>query len=317
MDELIDFLNNQYPYGPFTILSRMQTNGQRKAYCLEGPGGKLVAKVTDPGRAEGVVRADVRTPQYLSGQGFPAPRPLAARDGQLYLPFGDRFVYLYEYIEGGHPKPREVFYHRLGGLLGRLHSIAPDGQVPQSDYTPPNILADSRDMLKRAKSFLGDPGDLAPEALPKIVPELLEMIERFPSFEALPSGIIHTDPYLVNLIEAPGGELFLIDWEDGGISYPLLDVGYVLAHLCSFTARDRRIWDVPGPAEGIVSRPDWGRVFMAAYETARPLTSLERALLPDAVRLSFLAYMVEWGSDGLILDNYLRMKSFDHPGLYP
>jgi Ser/Thr protein kinase RdoA (MazF antagonist) len=292
----------------------MPTNGQRKAYCLVAPGGKLVAKVTDPGRHEAVVRADVGTPQYLSGQGFPVPRPVAARDGRLYLPFGDRFVYLYEYIEGSYPKPREVFYQRLGGLLGHLHSITPQGQVPPSDYTPPVILADAREMLLRSKTFLGDPGDLAPEMLPGIVPELLEMIDRFPSFEALPKGIIHTDPYFVNLIEAPDGSLSLIDWEDGGISYPLLDVGYVLAHLCSFTARDRKKWEVPGPEKGIAARPDWAQVFLEAYEAARPLSSLERTLLPDAVRLSFLAYMVEWGSDGLILDNYLRMKRLDFSG---
>lgn len=313
MPDLLAFLNDQYSAGPFTILSTMQTNGQRKAYCLEAPGGKLVAKLTDPGRSEAVVQADVGTPQYLCSQGFPAPRLLAARGGQRYLPFGDRFVYIYEYIEGVHPQPREDFYRQLGALLGRLHAVPQSGAVPRSGYIPSEILAESEAALRLVQSFVGDPGDLLPEMFPKIIPELLEIIDRFPSFSALPQGIIHTDPYLVNLIELPSGALHLIDWEDGGISYPLLDVGYVLAHLCSFSARDRKIWGVPGPAEGPLLRQDWVQVFLSSYNAVHPLTIAERDLLPDAVRLSFLAYMVDFDTGALILDNYLRMKLFDEP----
>jgi Ser/Thr protein kinase RdoA (MazF antagonist) len=311
MDSLLEFLNEHFSAGPFTLVCMLETNGQRKAYRLQAPGGWFVAKLTDPGRPEAVVRADVGTPVYLCAQGFPAPRPLAARNGQFYLPYGDRFVYLYEYIEGAHPTPREDFYHRLGALLGRLHAIPPAVEIPLSEYKPEQILAETRAALRQVKAFIGDPGDLSFEQQQAIVPELLDMIvdmiDRFPSFAALPRGIIHTDPYFVNLIETPGGALYLIDWEDGGISYPLLDVGYVLAHLCSFTARDRKVWGVPGPVEGLVSRPDWARAFLEAYEGARPLTQAERSLLPDAVRLSFLAYMVNWEGGELILDNYRRM----------
>ena len=308
---LPEFINENYPAGPFTIAATLETNGQRRAYRLEAPGGRFVVKLTDPGRPEEVVRADVGTPLYLSGQGFPAPRPLPARDGRMYLPYGDRFVYLYEFIEGEHPLPREDFYRRLGGLLATLHSLPVPGEAPKSGYVPREILAETRAMLLKVRSFVGDPGELTGEAQRAIVPELLEMIDRFPSFTGLPRGIIHSDPYFVNLIEAPGGELYLIDWEDGGVSYPLLDVGYVLAFLCSFTPRDRVQWGVPGPETGLVARPDWGEAFLSAYQAARPLTAEEQRLLPDAVRLSFLVYMVDWDGGELILDNYRRMKLFD------
>jgi homoserine kinase type II len=310
MPGLIEFLNDHYSAGPFTIAAVLETNGHRQAYRLEAPQGEYVVKLTDPGRPEDVVRADVGTPLHLCSQGFPAPRPLPSGDGRMYLPYGDRFVYIYRYIEGRHPAPWEGFYRRLGSLLAELHSIPPTAAIPGSGYAPGQILTETRAMLLRVKSFVGDPALLKPEEQRAIVPELLDVIDRFPSFENLPRGIIHTDPYFVNLLETPGGALYLIDWEDAGVSYPLLDVGYALAHLCSFTARDRGKWNVPGPPDGLVSRPDWARAFLDAYQAVRPLTQEESSLLPDAIRLSFLAYIVDWDEGALILDNYCRMKLY-------
>jgi thiamine kinase-like enzyme len=149
---------------------------------------------------------------------------------------------------------------------------------------------------------------LAPNARQAIFPELLEIIDQFPSFDRLPQAIIHTDPWLTNLIETPTGDLYLIDWEDGGVSYPLLDVGYVLSYMVTFTTRDRAMWGITGPSSGPDWHPDWGREFLAAYRTIRPLNAEEQRLLPDAIRMSFLEYIPNWGSTELIVDNYCRMK---------
>jgi hypothetical protein len=222
----------------------------------------------------------------------------------------------------------------LGGLLARLHSLPVGGEVPaassgaegrlavpESGYRPEQNLPGLRDALRQVDSFIGEAGPLTPREQRAIVPELLELIERFPSFDRLPRGIIHSDPYFVNLIETPAAssgveappavpanDLYLIDWEDGGVSYPLLDVGYVLAHLVTFTPRDRAVWGVPGPESGPNWRPDWGREFLDAYQAVRPLTAEEQRLLPDAIRLNFMEYIPNWGTSELILDNYLRMK---------
>jgi Ser/Thr protein kinase RdoA (MazF antagonist) len=165
------------------------------------------------------------------------------------------------------------------------------------------VLAGTRAAILRAEQ-----SPLLPADQRAVIPDLLRLIDNMPSFEDLPCGIIHTDPYLVNLIETPSGSLALIDWEDAGISYPLLDVAYGAAHLCTFTARDRRMWGVPGPDEGLLWRPDWGKIFLTAYEAVRPLTPAERNLLPDAVRFSFLCYIPMWGVDEIILENYQRMQ---------
>jgi Ser/Thr protein kinase RdoA (MazF antagonist) len=293
----LDFLNRHYA-GPFEIEARLETSGGREAYRVRGPGGRFAAKITAAGRPEATVHADAHTPYLLAAQGFPAPRVVESLDGRLYLPYNDRFIYLYAYIEGRHPYPNPDFYARLGTLMAQLHALPHEG-VPEASYRPPKELAAIRTALLAVK----------PPEQRALLPGLLEMIDTFPDFSSLPLGIIHTDPYFVNLIEAPDGTLYLIDWEDGGVSYPLLDVGYVLAHLCSFTPRDRSLWRVPGPETGILWRPEWGKIFLRSYEAVRPLSAAERALLRASALLNFLVYLPMWETDEIILENYQRLMA--------
>lgn len=301
-ESLTAFLDAHYDGGPFQVETTFATNGQRMAFQIQGARARTVVKLTDPGRRESTVATDTRTQAYLANMGFPAPRIAAARNGALYVPAdalgAGRFLYCYDFIPGAAPHPGDSFYRRLGQVLAQLHTLPWEGLVPISTYTPSAELPLVREMVAAA----GEPGQES------VTADLLGLIDRFPSFDDLPTGIIHTDPYFVNLLETPGGALYLIDWDDAGVSYPLLDVGYVLAHLCSFTARDRALWGVPGDPEGLLVRPDWAQTFLDAYQSVRPLTAPERQRLPDAVRLAFLVYSVDWGSHRLILDNYRRMK---------
>jgi len=298
---LAEFLRDHYNLGSVVVEERLETQGRRAAYRVRGADGQWAAKLTDPARSESSVRADTGALLYLAGQGFPAPRLLPARDGRLYLPYEDRCVYLYTYIEGGRPRPADGFYRRLGGLLARLHCLPVVDGIPRSDYRPEEMLPGVRQALAAVRQ----PDQLAAAA------ELLQMAEGFPSFADLPEGIQHSDPYFVNLIEDRQGQLHLIDWDDGGLAYPLLDAAYAVAHLCTFTARDRQKWGAPGPSEGLVWRPDWAAEFLGAYQAVRPLTRRERERFADAVRLSFLIYIPFGDERGLIMENYQRLKMVD------
>lgn len=300
---LAAFLDAHYDGGPFQIERAFATNGQRMAFLARGTQARYVVKVSDPDRRETTVATDTRTQAYLAGVGFPAPRPQPARSGALYLPYDalpgeGRFLYLYDYIPGGPPQPADRFYRRLGQMLAQLHSLPWEGLAPISPYRPEVELPLVRERL----------AGLDDSAQAEVIADLLEIIDAFPSFADLPTGIIHTDPYFVNLLETPAGGLYLIDWDDAGASYPLLDVGYVLAHLCSFTARDRALWGVPGAPDGLLARPDWAQLFLDAYQSVRPLSAAEIRRLPDAVRISFLVYVVDWGTRRLIPENYQHMK---------
>jgi hypothetical protein len=119
-------------------------------------------------------------------------------------------------------------------------------------------------------------------------------------------GIIHTDPYFVNMLEDGSGKLYLIDWEDGGISYPLLDVSYV-GHLSTFLPHDCQKWNL-APEGEITWRPVWAQAFLDGYQSVRRLASLEKELFGQAVWLNFLAYVWEWNEQRIIPENYRRMK---------
>lgn len=305
--ELSVLLSDQYRLRDFTLLRILQTRGERQTLLLGTPAGKLVVKLTHSCRDENTVAAETGILAHLARYAFPSPLPLSTCDGRLYVPFGDRFVTIYKYLEGTHPLPDDAFFTELGRLLARLHSLPTAGFERPSAYRPAAILGVARDFLSGVSNSIHR----------SAVGELLQIIAHFPSFEDLPLGFIHTDPCYDNLLITSDGSLLLIDWDDSGITYPLLDVAYVVAFLCTFLPWDRELLKVPG--EGRVTwRPDWAHRFLQAYHDTRPLNASEKACFRAAIHLNFLVYIRDWETNSFIYDNYLRMKmveSFTDPVL--
>ena len=293
---LLPILQNQYGLSDVQVLQRFATNGRREAYLLQTEQGQMVLKLTDPGRAEELVKSDTAILDYLSGFAFPAPPPVFTRDKRLYLPYEDRFFYLYHFIAGRKPQPSAAMLADCGALLARLHSLPIESTARVSLHRPAYLLDEIQTWLRTAPE--------TPEQQ-AMAAELLELCAAFPSFETLPSGLIHTDPYFVNLVATERG-LCLIDWEDAGISYPLIDVGY-LGHLTTYLPHDRVNLGLPGD-EPITWRPDWAQAFLDGYQAVRPLNREEQSLFPHAVRLNFLMYIWDWEQQRIYPENYQRMK---------
>ncbi len=306
---LLSLLNKHYGLVDFTIEEQLRTNGSRLAYRILTPSGRLVLKLTDHGRPEEIVRSDTGILAYLEQFNFPAPRMLRALDGSLFLPFEDRYFYLYHYLPGRPPVATLEYYLQLGRLLATLHALPVQDEARVSLHRPAYLLSDIRELVSQA------PDDPAQQAMKA---EIIEMLDAFPSFEGLPEGLIHTDPYFINVVQAepPSGDfggLALIDWEDAGISYPLIDVGYV-GHLVTFLPNDRKNWQVLGEGS-ITCRFDYAQAFLDAYQSVRPLSALEKDLFAAAVRLNFLEYIWEWGERRIIPENFERMKLLE--GFHP
>ena len=297
---LFPLLNTQYGLESVQVLRKLATKGQREAYLLQTEQGRLVLKVSDPDRPEEVVRSDIGILDYLARFDFPAPRPVFTRQKRLYLPFENRFFYLYGFVEGKMPTPSGKMLHACGALLATLHSIPVDESARQSLHRPAYLLDE-------VKGFLLEAPHTAEQQ--SMAQDMLAMIAGFPSFEGLPQGLIHTDPYFVNLLDGADGRLYLIDWDDAGISYPLIDAGYV-GHLATYLPHDRASLGLAGD-EAITWRPDWAQAFLDGYQAIRPLTKLEQELFPWAVRLNFLIYTWEWNERRIIPENYQRMKICD------
>jgi|GEM_PF-4526969 len=293
---LLPLLDSEYALKQVNVLRRLATKGRREAYLLETERGTLVIKITDPGRAEDLVRGDTHILAHATRFDYPAPRLVLTRGGQLYLPLDERFFYLYHFIEGQPPRPSAATLAQTGALLARLHSLPVDQDARASLYRPPYLLDEIRGYMRSA------PGDPEQQAMAQ---EISALLDAFPSFNDLPQGLIHTDPYFVNLIANAHG-LHLIDWEDAGLSYPLIDAGYV-GHLTTYLPHDRTALGLEGD-EAITWRPDWAQAFLDGYQAVRRFSRAERELFPWAVRLNFLVYIWEWDERRIIPENFRRMK---------
>jgi thiamine kinase-like enzyme len=188
--------------------------------------------------------------------------------------------------------------HVCGGLLARLHSLPLDEAARVSLHRPDYILNDLR-------AYLRETPDTPDQQ--RMAEEIWQVIANFPSFDGLPEGLVHTDPYFVNLLETPRGGLTLIDWEDAGIAYPLMDVGYV-GYLATYLPHDRANLGLADDRRPVTWRPDWAQAFLDGYQEVRPLTRSERELFPWALRLNFLEYIWEWTERRIIPENFQRMK---------
>jgi len=132
---------------------------------------------------------------------------------------------MYSYVQGDRAQPDAPFFEEIGSMLATLHSLPlPVGQY-QSEYRPESELPRGKEAL----SHLTGANDQV-HAI-----ELMKIIDDFPSIDHLPMSLIHGDPYFTNFVQSGRGAISLVDWDDAGLSYPILDVGYVLAHLCTVT----------------------------------------------------------------------------------
>ena len=197
---------------------------------------------------------------FLSAAGYPAPRPVPARSGELI---------------GVTPTLPQL--RRCGELLARLHSLVP---------------AASGELLPRSSRHpaVAVPATLARlDAVTGLVPP--DWQELGASFRATAKGvragaaslgeaIVHGDVWARNVVEDDADHLTLVDWETGGLGLPVLDLGNALVecHLDAALPDDQ-------PDAWLIT-PDPGRIgaLASGYASVRPLAPDELALLPVATR---------------------------------
>jgi Phosphotransferase enzyme family len=67
-------------------------------------------------------------------------------------------------------------------------------------------------------------------------PRGLAVRQRAP---ALPSSVVHGDPWPGNAIHTAHDQVTLIDWENAGLGLPLLDLGFLFARMPSGCGPDQ------------------------------------------------------------------------------
>jgi Ser/Thr protein kinase RdoA (MazF antagonist) len=215
----------------------------------------------------------------LEASGYPAPRPVRTRTGELVAVAGPWLAWATTYVPGVVLDPTLDQLLALGGALGRLHRVVAAGGGRRLAPRHPAIAVPMT--IARLDSVARMvPAEWAPTvaAIRRTVGDLEA------GASAVPEAIVHADTWARHAVQATGDEdpVVLIDWETGGLGLAVLDLGNCLLE-CHLDAR------VPGldPQAWLVS-PDEDRIAAVArgYAAARGLSSAELELLPDAVRFT-------------------------------
>jgi Ser/Thr protein kinase RdoA (MazF antagonist) len=208
--------------------------------------------------------------------GYPAPRPVRSRTGELIGVAGPWLTWATTYIPGEMLTPTHEQLRLLGAALGTLHSlpIDPAGTRAGLGSRHPDIA------IPPTLSRLHSVADLVPSQLRDMHEGFRRCAETVRDQAAsVPEAIVHGDVWARNAVQDASGAVTLIDWEAGGLGIAVQDLGNFLleCHLDSALPDDQ-------PSLWLVT-PDKQRIAAAAegYASVRTLSDAELDLLPAAV----------------------------------
>lgn len=232
-----------------------------------------------------------RTLAWLAEVGYPAPRPVRVRSGELVGISGVWLTWAVEFVAGPRVRPSLEQLEWLGESLGRLHGVRwsslsslstgaeagsgePPGPPGKAAWHPDEAVATTIARLDLVAGLLPDdwrPMHTAFLRTARAVRDAAGLV---------PSALVHGDAWPGNAVESGPGQVTLVDWETAGLGLPVLDLGNCLAE-CNLDAGLP-----PDQPQAWLVQPDEQRIAAVArgYSRVRTLSAAERALLADGVR---------------------------------
>ena len=246
-------------------------------------GRTLALRLHRPGYQSGAgIEAELRWSEALAGAGFPCPRPARTTKGALIEADAEGAASAVEWIDAEplsalSPSSAErlALTRETGALLARLHAAA-DGIAALPPCARPGWhragLAGPDPLWGRYWENL-DAGREDAAALIEARDRAAAWLRDWAARETADIGPIHADALLENVMRAPDGGLWLIDFDDCGMGYRLYDPGAALI----------QAWDDP-------MLPDLTEAMAEGYAGARGLDARAvRGLLPRFTALRALA----------------------------
>jgi Ser/Thr protein kinase RdoA (MazF antagonist) len=220
------------------------------------------------------------TLDYLERGGYPAPRLVRTRSGDMVGLDGIWLTLATSYVEGTVLRPSVEQLGMLGGALGRLHSLGLVGETGpgQAVWYPDEVIPVTLARLDRVAGLVPPGWQELYAAFRETVLAVRSALGSLP--QGLPRGLVHGDAWAANAVQTSQEAVTLIDWECGGLGLPVLDLGNCLLE-CLLDAEPAR----SGPGAWLV-QPDEDRIaaVAAGYAAWRVLSPGERAVLLPAVR---------------------------------
>lgn len=214
---------------------------------------------------------------HLAQKGFPAPRPVPARDGEVIRTIAGRPAVICTFLTGmSLRRPDAAQCRILGAGLARFHEALSDFRGERVN----NLSLSSWPVLFRGREEQAD--RLAAGLSGLIQADIAALEAGWP--EGLPRGAVHADLFPDNAFFLSGELSGVIDFYFACTDFLAYDIAVCL-----------NAWAFEPRGEYNITR---GRALLAGYESVRPLIAAERAALPVLARGAalrfFLTRLIDW-----------------------
>lgn len=224
----------------------------------------------------------LRLMQHLAQRGVPVPEPHADATGEILFEVAGKPAAIVDRLHGGHQMAPDAFHcQQVGATLAQMHLAGRDYSLHQ-----PNLrgLAWWQQVVPQLLPFLNaDERALLTSEL--AYQEQLATSAGYAELLQHHSGPIHADLFRDNVMfepgEGPGRERLtgFFDFYFAGCDTWLFDLAVCLNDWCIDLTDGRLI-------------TERAAVFVAAYESVRPLSGTEHRLLPALLRAAALRFWV-------------------------
>jgi Ser/Thr protein kinase RdoA (MazF antagonist) len=259
---------------------------------LDADGERLVLRrygLTPPEE----VRWEIALLLHLGTHAFPTVTPLPRAHpggtdptGAYLSDFLGYPAILYPFIEGQSARDGQVEWRHAiaetAAVVARLAALTAGLVLP---YPRVQSGTDSRRVLRELREYAAQRDVSTPEpALDDLLSRAEQMDQHLTARIApyadrpndLPRGIVHHDAHWANVLFHENRFVALIDFDDACEGYLVSDLAAMVAN-----------WGVPASGEAL--DPVLASLAVREYERHRPLTAVERDLLPDFVAAFILA----------------------------
>lgn len=267
----------EYDLGAPTAFKGIAEGVSNSNFLLETEKGRFILTIFEKRTDTTQLPFFVGMMRHLALKGFPAPLPVAARDGEALRTIGGKRMLIVTFLQGLSPRrPSAAQCRSLGAALARFHGVLADFGMTRAN-----------DLSISAWSGMFEGRKLAADALSPGLGGLIEgdigwLQANWP--DGLPTGAIHADLF-------PDNTFFLGDDLTGVFDFYFACTD----HLAYDLAVCLNAWAFEPRGEFNITK---GRAIIAGYESVRPLTAEERAALPALCRGAalrfFLTRLIDW-----------------------
>ncbi len=213
----ISKFGDEYGLGVIKKFQPLKGGSTNSNYLLATVKGKYVLTICED-KTRKQTQTLITLLEHLANNNFHTSKALKLVNGEFLSEFDNKPVYLQTHFEGIVPK--ELSYsatERLGRMIARLHGIEVLDNIPDA---VPYWVTYFINLAKSSHPYIN--------WLDQKLEYFEENIPR-----NLPTGLVHGDIFLDNLIMQPNGEIVILDFEEVSRSPFIFDIGMALVGSCS------------------------------------------------------------------------------------